>query len=194
MKTIDAENRRYIHQQLSLLECPKKTIKGTGVMFNVKNNLMGQLFIAMLRKSLNRSSYKIWVRGSLADRVSLRKQGVWVSSQSVDLTLADRYRIYIYQKENATEWYMDRVSSYERTITGLNNQIDKLKSITISDEPIASVETQRYESGNKDPERLLGAQRQTSTPKEDELQKQVMDLEYKLNRIKLTLETIGYSI
>jgi len=64
-------------------------------MFNLKRNASSDLFIEMIRKALHRGSYKLRVRGSLSDRVSLRKKGEYVSNESVKLSQADRYRIYI---------------------------------------------------------------------------------------------------
>ena len=95
MKTISPENKADITRIMKTFICPKETVEGTAMVFNVKRNLMGELFIAMLRKALNTSTYKMRVRGSQSDRASLRKKGISVSDQSVQLEHSDRYRVYI---------------------------------------------------------------------------------------------------
>ena len=71
---------------------------GTRQMFNVRNNSAGKLFIKMLRVALNKNSYDIRVRGSLSNRVMFRKQGLYISDESVPLKYADRLRVYITEK------------------------------------------------------------------------------------------------
>jgi hypothetical protein len=76
-------------------ECPKDTIEGTGMVFNFKANYAGKLFLLMLRKALNNTSYTMRVRGSCADRKGLREQGINVNDDYCPLKYADRYRVYI---------------------------------------------------------------------------------------------------
>jgi len=86
--------KKLIEVNMAQFFCPESP-DGARQMFNVRNNLHGRLFIAMLRKALNRKMYSIRVRGSQSDRVTLRKQGIYVSDQSVPLKHADRLRVYI---------------------------------------------------------------------------------------------------
>jgi len=64
-------------------------------MFNVNNDFNGRTFIEMIRKALNRDTYKMVVRGSQSDRLSYRKEGINLTDQSVPLKYADRLRVYI---------------------------------------------------------------------------------------------------
>lgn len=69
--------------------------EGHGYVFNVKRNAVSALFIAMLRKALNRSKYNITIRGSHVDRAGLRAKGLNATDSTVPLEIADRLRIYI---------------------------------------------------------------------------------------------------
>ena len=97
MKTTSTGNGMFVKGALDSFECPKDTTDGTGIMFKVKRNPMGELFIAMLRKALNRSSYTMRVRSSGCEpsRRSLRKRGIHVTDDSVPLEYATPFRVYI---------------------------------------------------------------------------------------------------
>jgi len=69
--------------------------EGYNFVFNIKKNAIADLFIAMLKKALNKSKYEIRVRGSQADRKGKRDSGFHVTDSNVPLEHADRYRIYI---------------------------------------------------------------------------------------------------
>jgi hypothetical protein len=117
-----------LESNLKELICPKDTVEGTAMVFNFKNNWHGRLFLAMLRKALNRSVYSIRVRGSNADRVSLRKRGIYVSDQSVPLKYADRFRVYIdgikFNQDAETHYHKRTSEYYKQEIYKLTNQLN----------------------------------------------------------------------
>ena len=213
MKTISKENKSDIERLLPTFVCPKDTVEGTRMMFNVKRNLMGELFIAMLRKALNRSSYTMIVKGSCADRKGKRAQGYTnVVDQGVPLEHADRFRVYIDRKNvvSETDWRESWMQKLNDRINELMEENENLRESYRVQEQDDVYQRQRseyieqLENDNRTLEiKLTLSERKQSNAYDDyvsmeeaneRLQKKNADLEHKLNRLKLSLEAIGYSI
>ena len=115
------------HQELSDALISFISPDGATQMFNVKNNAVGRLFVRTIRKALNRSRYDVRVRGSLGDRVSLRKAGTYVCDQSVPLKIADRLRVYIQDKQDnvSVRYWMAKYNDRSGAIGMLENKIEK---------------------------------------------------------------------
>jgi hypothetical protein len=121
------------HIIMKAFDCPKDTVEGTAMVFNFRNNFAGKLFLRMLRKALNRSVYSIRVRGSNADRVSLRKQGIHVSDQSVPLKYADRFRVYIdgikFQAPAEINYWHNKADYWERRAERAENTLKNMMTL-----------------------------------------------------------------
>lgn len=124
MKTKVNKEHQELLNNLKVMTSPEGVVQ----MFNVKKNAAGELFVAMIRKALTRSSYKLRVRGGLSDRVSLRKQGTYVTDQSVPLEIADRYRVYIDTVDSVTNYWMDNYNELYRKARRDSDIIAQLKS------------------------------------------------------------------
>ena len=181
MKTTSDKYKKEIDKQLEMFDCPKDTIEGTRMVFNVKRNYLGELFIEMVRRALNHSTYRMVVKGSHKDRAGMRKAGHYnVTDESVPVELADRFRVYIYQKDTHPD--MKRISDHYKHVRELNDRIQYLESVIDQREAVENNAMDQIEEIEE-----LAAQLAEQTEENRKLK-------YELNRIKLTLESITYSI
>lgn len=174
MKTKVNKEHQELLNNLEVVTSPE----GAQQMFNVKKNASGELLVAMIRKALTRSSYKLRVRGSLSDRVSLRKQGTYISDQSVPLEHADRYRVYIDESEDS--FYAQKYQMYYRYYQKTLAEVTRTEHNLIS----ANKEIERLNALIGDHEMVIGGLQFNNQQEK----KQVLSLRAKLGEIDVQEE------
>jgi hypothetical protein len=113
-----------------MFPCPKDTVEGTGMVFNVKRTVMGELFIAMIRKAINRSQYKLRIRGSHSDRKGFfERTGIRLGDDAVDLRHADRLRVYIegIPQSSEIEYWKGEAKHYQAEYNRLSLKLSGIR-------------------------------------------------------------------